>query len=155
MEHRPLVDLAGVADVKPAPGETILTRVERLERWAELLDREPRRSLRSLVEIEWAPRHERADIRTDDSPLSVAFADPVLRAAGLAGDRLGDGMGFFELNDAEAHRVLCSCLNGHRMEAGTAARRVRSLMAVTPAGASLWGVVGLIAGAPVLMYLLR
>lgn len=127
MEHKRVDQLRSVADVEAALPQTFMTRRERLERWAELLERDPRRRLHSLGEIEFHPRDTRHLMRADESPISVAYADPVLRAAGLAGDKLGDAIAFFELSEGDAHRVLCSCLNGRTMEAGLAARRVRGI----------------------------
>src|SRR5919112_155441 len=85
MEHKPLDQLRSVADVQPRP----LSREERLQRWIDLLERDPARRLNSLGEIEFKPPAERALIREDNSPLTVAYEDPVLRADGLASDRQG------------------------------------------------------------------
>ena len=90
MKHTPVAEISRVADVHPVPLKPPLTRVERLGRWAEALEREPDRVLTSLEEIEWKSEAERRDMRTDRSALTVAFEDPVLRADGLASDRLGD-----------------------------------------------------------------
>src|SRR4029077_15260151 len=49
MEPQPLDKLRSIAGVQPAS----MTRRERLERWVELLDREPLRVLKSLEEIEF------------------------------------------------------------------------------------------------------
>jgi hypothetical protein len=125
MEHKPLTDLDHVADLTPESRAAPLSRRERLERWAELLERQPDRTLRTLEEIEWKPRSERLALRADGSPLSVAFADPVLRSEGLKSDRLGDAMSFFELSEHEAHIVLCSCNGGETISAGETARRLR------------------------------
>ena len=123
MEHQPLDKLRSIADVQPAS----MTRRERLERWVELLDREPLRLLKSLEEIEFRSRAERHMMRADNSPLTVAFEDPVLRAEGLISDRLGDASKFFELSEGQAHRVLCSCLSGQATQARTIAARVRGI----------------------------
>jgi hypothetical protein len=112
MEHKPLRDLSRVADVVPETPKLSLTRRERLERWIEVLGREPGRALNTLREIEHKPRDARRASRVDNSPLTVAYNDPVLRADGLASDRLGDAVDYFELSDEEAHRVFCSCLYG-------------------------------------------
>jgi len=127
MKHTPVAEISRIADVHPIPLKPPMTRVERLERWADALEREPDRVLTSIEEIEWKPEAERRDMRADSSALTVAFADPVLRAEGLAGDRLGDGMSFFRLSDADAHFALCSCVYGQSMQAGVAGRRVRML----------------------------
>jgi hypothetical protein len=127
MEHKPLTELNHVADLQPVTRSAPMPRRERLERWAELLERQPDRILRTLEEIEWKPKAERLALRADNSPLSVAFADPVLRSEGLASDRLGDAMTFFELTELEAHTVLCSCNGGETIVASEAARRLRGI----------------------------
>jgi hypothetical protein len=130
MEHQRLEELRRVAEVHAA-APTSMTRRERLERWAELLEKEAGRRLSTLPEIEYRPRAERAEIRSDNSPLTVAYADPVLRLQGLASDRLGDAMEFFSLTDHQVHNVLCSCLSGATMDAREAARRVRLMSNTT------------------------
>lgn len=149
MEHRPVEELRIVADVHPP----LLSHRERLERWAECLASEPARRLKSLGEIEFTPRQERPALRADNSPLTVAFEDPALRAAGLDSDRLGDAMAFFGLSERQAHRLLCSCMNGWSMEAGKTAERVRRL-ADPNHRARLVGLgVGAAVAGPLLLYL--
>src|SRR3954462_2873477 len=82
---------------------TPMTRVERLERWADPLDHEPDRVLTSIEEIEWKPEAERGDMHAESSALTVAFEARLLRAEGLASARLGDAVTFFRLTDDEAH----------------------------------------------------
>jgi hypothetical protein len=125
MEHKTTAQLREIAEIKPAK---ILTRRERLDRWAELLERDPRARLRTLDEIEWQPKAKRASMRADGSPFSVAYADPVLRAAGLEGDTLGDAMRFFEMSEHEAHRVVCFCMHGRTVEGRRAADSVRAIV---------------------------
>ena len=127
MKHTPVSEISRVADVHVVLPRPPLTRVERLERWAEALERDPDRVLTSLEEIEWKSEDERGAMRTECSALTVAYEDPVLRADGLASDRLGDAVTFFRLTDAEAHFALCSCVYGQSMQAGVAARRVRMI----------------------------
>jgi hypothetical protein len=124
MEHRAIDQLAHVAELTKTPA--VLSRRERLDRWAEELERDPYRPLRSLGEIEWQPEPERSLMRADGSALAIAYGDPVLRAAGLASDRLGDAMRFFELTEHEAHAVLCSCMHGGIGRADVTARMVRA-----------------------------
>jgi len=126
MEHRPLSELGYVADLKPSQ-VPVLSKRERLDRWAELLEREPDRVLRTLDEIEWKPKAVRHAMRADDSALTVAFDDPVLRTAGLVSDRFGDAVNFFQISEHDAHIVLCSCHGGEFMRAEEAARRVRGI----------------------------
>ncbi|MBM1170008.1 hypothetical protein [Microvirga arabica] len=104
-----------------------LTSKARLELWAERLDREPQRCLSTLGEIELASPSERPCMRSDNSPLTVAFEDPVLRAIGLKSDNFGDAVSFFDLTEGDAHYILCSCMNGSTMTAAQAAQRVRSI----------------------------
>jgi hypothetical protein len=109
------------------PGSRPLTKCERLERWAEVLEREGgARRLKTLYQIEYASRAERAALRADDSPLSIAFKDARLRAAGLAGDTIGDAVAFFEVSEMEMHNILCFCHHGETMSAHEAAARVRA-----------------------------
>jgi hypothetical protein len=132
MEHRPLSELSSVADLK-IPGQDIpvqvpaLSKRERLDRWVELLEREPDRVLRTLDEIEWKPKAERRAMRADNSALTIAFSDPVLRAEGLLSDRFGDAVDFFQISEHDAHIVLCSCHGGEAMRADAAARRLRGI----------------------------
>ncbi|PVE23723.1 hypothetical protein DC522_14060 [Microvirga sp. KLBC 81] len=126
MEHRPLSELGHVADLKPSE-VPVLSKRERLDRWAELLEREPDRLLRTLDEIEWKPKAVRLAMRADNSALTVAFTDPVLRTAGLLSDRFGDAVNFFQISEHDAHIVLCSCHGGQFMRAEEAARRVRGI----------------------------
>lgn len=126
MQHKSIDELRDVAHIVDA--ETLpMTRRARLDRWAELLDKEPQRRLRTLEELEYVRHSERALMRGDDTPLTVAFADPVLRAAGLKSDRYGDATAFFDLSEGDAHRLLCSCLNGRVMESARVAKRVRAI----------------------------
>jgi hypothetical protein len=104
-----------------------MAKHERLERWATLLARHPERQLSSVEEIEYGTARERQAKRADDSALSVAFADPVLREEGLKSDRVGDAARFFELSQWEVHQLVCSCHYGRTMSADTAALRVRAI----------------------------
>ena len=128
MEHKPRIDLQAVADLSPVESRVPMNREERLTRWVEALEREPRRLLRPLHEIEFKKSHERRAIRADNSPLTVAYEDPVLRAEGLASDRLGDAIDFFQLTEYEAHTAFCSCHLGSAFEASHAAERVKALI---------------------------
>ena len=151
MEHKPVEALRLLADLHDGV-PNVLSRRERLERWAAVLEREPERRLRSLGEIEFTPEAERAALRADNSPLAVAFSDPVLRASGLAGDRLGDAMAFFGLSERQAHRLLCSCMNGWRIEAGKAARSIRRLAEPRSSLPLVLGLAGLGASLPAAVY---
>jgi len=125
MKYQPIESIGAEAGLTllEAP---ILSRRERLERWATLLERDPERRLRALVRVEFVSEPDRAGMRNDDSPISVAFADPVLRAAGLGGDTFGDAQDFFELSWEDAHELLCDCHYCGDMDGETVARRVRA-----------------------------
>jgi hypothetical protein len=154
MKHQSIAELTTIADVQRT--KTVMSRRDRLERWAECLEREPQRPLRSLDGIEYGTETQRREARENNSPLSVAFADPVLREEGLRGDKLGDALDFFEMSHGEAHRVLCSCMHGRTMQAGDVAKRVRD--AVSPNLRTfpfVLGVVGFAVTVPILVQLLR
>jgi hypothetical protein len=129
MEYKTLRELADRADVRLDPAFTSrpMAKHERLERWAMLLARDPERQLFSVEEIEYGTVRQQQAKRADDSALSVAFADPVLREQGLESDRVGDAARFFELSHWEIHQLVCSCHYGRTMSAGTAALRVRAI----------------------------
>ena len=117
----------------------------------QLLAASPGRRKKTLREIEFRPSRERAAMRADNSPLSVAYADPVLREEGLRSDRLGDATAFFGISEHQAHRVVCSCLNGRTIESGRAAQKVRAIARGTHemlAGAAIAAMIG----APLFLY---
>lgn len=150
MEHQPLRHIRDIADIGTVPpllDDPVLEgRRARLECFATILERDPDRSFLTLEEIEFVPRGMRAGIRADNSPLALAAADPVLRANGLADDTFGEARRFFGLSTGEAHRLLCSCVNGRSVKAGPTAKRLRRLAARRP---GLWlayaGAAGLVA----------
>src|SRR5215207_9565299 len=96
MEHKPLIELEAIAEVKIAEGAPAMGRDERLERWISVLEGNSVRQLRSLFEFEYLPPDKRRACRADNSPLTVAFEDPVLRREGLKSDSLGDVFNFTE-----------------------------------------------------------
>lgn len=121
MKHRNKEELGAVAEVVPF-NIAKMSRRERLQRWANLLDRIPGK-LNALTRIEYLPAAERLEARADNSPLEVAYRDPVLRDEGLSGDRLGEIMRFFDLSDRQAHRLFCDChYHGTMTGTGLAAR---------------------------------
>ena len=128
MEHKNRDQIRDVADILPNYLQArSLSKRERLELWVEALEREGGRRLRTLFEIEYAPMARRAGLRADNSPLSVAFSDPRLRADGLAGDTIGDAAAFFGISEREIHNIVCFCHSGETMSAETAAARVRTV----------------------------
>src|SRR5262249_31903427 len=126
--------------VAPSPREL---RRMRLERLAEVMAKHSG-PVTLLTRIEYLPEKDRLPMRIDNSPLEIAYRDPVLRGQGLAGDRLGDGLTFFDLSQAEAHYLLCDChysgmITGDMIAAR--ARAVASRMSVGEMFAKVGGVM--------------
>jgi hypothetical protein len=137
VEYKTVRQLENVAEVIPEC--SALSRTQRLERWAGLLQREPDRKLNTFFETEYENDERRAGLRRDNSPISVAFADSVLRAAGLQDDSYGQAKKFFEVSDWELHRVVCYCHYGVAVSARDAARAVRMIASfATPPGVAGW-----------------
>ena len=128
MEHKPLFELQAVGNVTIAEPAPPMTREQRVERWIEVLEATADRRLRSLYEIEYLSLRERHECRSKDSPLTVAYEDPVLRAEGLKSDRVGDGLAFFEITERQLHHAFCSCHVGATFSARDAAARLRHLL---------------------------
>lgn len=128
MKHHAIDELHTLAEVKEDFPRRALSRSERLERWAELLERNPHRRLSTLHETEYQPARVRATMRSDGTPISVAFEDPVFRAAGLENDSYGEAKRFFELSDEQLHKVICYCHFGATVSASTAARHIRAML---------------------------
>ena len=126
MKLKTFEELKQVAEVRPPVTRDRMSKRQRLERWAEVLERAPQRYLRSLFETEYMSPRRRYALREDNSPLTVAFEDPVLRAEGLESDRYGDALKFFELSDGELHHIVCYCHLGPTMAPRAVATRVRS-----------------------------
>jgi hypothetical protein len=126
MKYRSLDDMMRVADIAHV-GKAKLSRRERLERWADLLMQDPGRHLRPLYRLEFMPAQDRLNMRGDDTPLAVAYQDPILRGEGLAGDRVGDAMAFFDLSSRDIHYLVCDCYYQGAMSASLASAHIRSI----------------------------
>ncbi|KUM28676.1 hypothetical protein AU467_10970 [Mesorhizobium loti] len=126
MRHQTLDQLHAVAEVKTA--RPIMSRTQRLARWAELLEREPTRLLTALTGTEYRGRAERDVMRGDGSPISVALEDPILHGEGLKDDSYGEAKRFFELTDYQLHEIVCYCHVGDVMQASRAALSVRDVL---------------------------
>ena len=130
MEYKTVEQLARVAEIRveqvPTP---VLSQSQRLERWAELLEAQPDRRLNTLHGTEYESDTTRDALRCANSPISVAFDDPVLRAIGLKDDTYGEAKRFFGISDRELHEVLCYCHYGAAMLAESAARAIRRVVA--------------------------
>jgi hypothetical protein len=132
MKHKTREELQQVAAVHPSQARPALTRSERLERWADVLERDPDERLSTLHGTEYVDRTTRDEMRNVRSPFSVAFADPVLRAAGFSGDTYGEARRFFELTHGQLHDIVCYCHHGATIRAGTAALRIRAAASKPP-----------------------
>ena len=132
MKHRPLVELRQDAkvttDVAALRQNARELRRSRLQRLAALLECYSG-PLTLIHRIEYVGDAERRTLRSDNSPLTVAYNDPVFRQDGLASDRLGDAMDFFQLTRREAHFLLCEChFVGVAVTPQLIAKRVRSII---------------------------
>jgi hypothetical protein len=131
MEHRTFDLLERMAEVHVShPPLPALTRDERLTRWAELLEADPQRLLRTLPGTEYRGWEARDAIRIADSPITLAAVDPILKADGLRGDSYGDAKRYFTLSDWQLHDIVCFCHFGETVTAGEAARHVRAAIGV-------------------------
>ncbi len=144
MKLKTLEELKQVAEVRPPLTRDRMSKRQRLERWAEVLELAPQRYLRSLYETEYTSQHLRYALREDNSPLTVAFEDPVLRAEGLQSDRYGDALKFFELSDGELHHIVCYCHHGPTMAPKAVARRVRAAAGQTERKSLVQRIIGLL-----------
>lgn len=130
MHQRLTADQIAALDAT-APTATAMTRTEKLERWATLLakynydivlgDRLERRHPDDLKASAWP-----------GSPMAIAFGDKTLKAAGLAGDTVGDAMNFFELTAEDIHALSCNC--GGVATGENMAARVRGFIQQTAVG---------------------
>jgi hypothetical protein len=130
MRHQPIEQLLDTAI--PLQAFPVMSRKERLLRWAEILKGVDQRVLQPLKFVEFYAPTERRRLRADQSPLDLAFADPTLRAAGLRGDSLGEAQAFFGLSDHEAHFLLCDCHWRGQMTGAAAAKRIRAVASPNP-----------------------
>jgi hypothetical protein len=126
MKHQTVEQLQTLAEINPKQTFRALSRTERLERWADLLEREPDRCLGTLAGTEYARPEERDAMRSAGSPITVAFDDPYFRAAGLENDSYSEAKRFFQLSHRQLHNIVCYCHLGSSVRAASAARHVRS-----------------------------
>lgn len=139
MKYQTRNQLQTVGDVHADMQRAAMTPGERLARWAELLEQMPDQSLGTIREVEFQPTSIRDALRSENSPITVAFHDDVLHADGLKADTYGEAKRFFELTDRQLHRIVCSCYSGETVRAETAARHVREAAGPRPGlFARLW-----------------
>lgn len=126
MEHKALNQIRGLTERHSdrLPSRT-MSRRERLERWIELLERNPTQILETLPGTEYQGPEIRYGMRRLNSAVTVAYKDPVLRSQGLRDDAYGEARRFFRLSDEQLHSVVCYCQHGTVMTAQQAAWRLR------------------------------
>lgn len=138
MKHQTLDQVRTIAEISTDQARPAMSRRERLERWVQLLEREPYRPLASFYQTEYQTRDARGLMRCADSPISVAFEDPVLRAEGLVDDSYDQAKRFFGLTDGQLHNIVCYCHYGATMTAAAAVHYVRAAMAEPKSGLFAW-----------------
>ena len=87
-----------------------MSKAERIERWADLLDKQEGRVL-PLPGIEYMTPEARRNLSGQHYPMTVAFADPVFRSLGLKGETLGESLEFFGMTDEDAHNIMCESVS--------------------------------------------
>jgi hypothetical protein len=129
MKYRTLDEIAPIAQVVPVqPESPRVVRRKRLEHLAAVLEAYEG-PFRLFSRVEYFHKQDRPSLHEDHSPLWVAYRDPVLLRQGLASDRMGDAMAFFDLSWSEAHHLFCDCHYTGSISARRVAERVRSVAA--------------------------
>ena len=141
MRHQTLDQLQTVADVASDPPRVPMTREQRFQRWAELLEQLKDQSVMALSGTEYQPPAIRGAMRSPGSALTVAADDPILRADGLKDDTYGEAKRFFEISDMQLYRIVCSCHVGTKMPAQRAAHMVRKVISPWRIGGWVRGVL--------------
>ena len=123
MQHLQQDQLMAMA--QPIP----MSRDDKLDRWATLVERssEPVRTFHGL---EYQSQHKLDQLAAPHSAFAIAAGDPVLKEAGLIGDKVGDAMRFFELSNTDVHDLSCDCF-GH-ISNRRVANRIRGLKSSQP-----------------------
>jgi hypothetical protein len=125
-------------DVKEKAGAVALTRKEKLLRWADLIQAETRPFFIFHMVENWnwvqmgLPMASHAYPAGCVTAFALAGADPVFRAAGLAGDSMTQSMKFFDLSQLDIHEFSCNC--GGTLTGTQMADRVRHLAEMSPHG---------------------
>jgi hypothetical protein len=160
MQHWHLGGLRGVADGRSTVAAPRMSNGERLERWADALELQGLRCLRTIDDSGlWVRARAR---RAEDSPLTVASEDWALRAEGLDGDSMADALEFFGLSPGQIRRLVGASRHGRSVPAAAVAAALRTLAQghEAPArprsrwiatGASAFGVVALALAIPLLL----
>lgn len=102
----------------------LLTKKDKLLRWAELVRGSGHPAFLFHLMEHWNEdmlRQSTSRYVGQATAMSIAASDPVLQAAGLAGDSARQAMDFFELTQHDLHAFSCDC-GGHITNAGMADR---------------------------------
>ncbi len=129
MQYKSLEEVRSAATVLSVPSsaqERRRQRRARLERFAAVLEQHAGH-INLFSRVEYLSAAERAPLWVENSPLTIAYRDPVLRAQGLAGDRMGDAVEFFDLSAREVHHFLCDCHVAGPITSRMTAARVRAI----------------------------
>jgi hypothetical protein len=87
-----------------------MTRLQKFQRWIEVLRQRGEERIANLRRLEYRDAATTAVYREENSILTVAANDPVLKDAGLKNDTVGEAKRFFELQDYELHSMSCNCI---------------------------------------------
>jgi hypothetical protein len=126
MEHGPLDQIRREASIVAFGLERVRSlralRRQRLQRFATVL-KQHGGAVKLFSRIEFLPDIQRSHLSSEDSPLAIPFADPVLYDQGLKGDHLGDAVNFFLLSATEVHYLSCDCDSAD----ATTSERIRTI----------------------------
>lgn len=122
--HKPL-SKAEVEALNSAVPVTPMTRAQKLERWAQVLEKAACVVMAS--NLEHYDEARRNQLIWTASPMAYAAADPVLSDGGLKGETVGDVKDFFELTNEELHAFSCDC--GGSLTGKNMANRIRNIAA--------------------------
>jgi hypothetical protein len=114
------------------PPSAVQSHEQRLQRWSALLGKEPHRLLSTFRGLEFMDPKVRDTMSCENSAITVAFEDPVLREAGLSDASYGTAKQFFGLSDAQMHWILCYCHHGSAIHAGVLTAVVRAVIPKPP-----------------------
>jgi hypothetical protein len=114
-----------LAMARPIP----MSRDDKLERWASLIERssEP---VFIFHDLEYKSQDQLDRLADPQSAFALAAGDQVLKEAGLTGDKVGEGMRFFELSMHDVHAFSCNC--GGHISNSSMAKRIRRLKSSPP-----------------------
>jgi hypothetical protein len=128
MEMKTLKQLARVAKVRRDPPAEAPTRKTKLLAWAEAVERFGKSCsyVNGYHDIEsWTKGRFQAAPIAPSSAEGIAIGDPTLQKMGLKAANLGGICKFFEISQAELHKVDCYCHAD--MSTNAVAGRIRKL----------------------------